>query len=322
MSRAPPAIASRRSDGRLNTPRITRATNGIGRCSASVARVASSRWPYGTPDGHTVSHARQPRHCAMCVSTLGVARRQRALEQRSHEHDAPARTVVLVLEREIRRAGLQTEAAVDAGVDARRFAGERTARQRALGRDDGRSAHAEPPKIPGFSTPPGSNVRLDVASTAGRPPAMGERPPQLRRQPLADRRRVGRHARMPRRRAPSESHSTGTMHRTTRAPGSRAASRRGSARSRRRLAPGARQLDGRRTRAATTDARLRGSAPRSASQTSESTSVRRRARRTRARCARTASRVAADAQQERRRAVAADEPRGQRVRSRSRTRTA
>src|SRR5438309_6250020 len=29
-------------------------------------------YPYGTPDGHAVSHARHPRHWAMCVSTLSL----------------------------------------------------------------------------------------------------------------------------------------------------------------------------------------------------------------------------------------------------------
>jgi hypothetical protein len=61
------ATASRR--GRAKVERIRRATGASGRRALSVARVASSRWPYGTPDGQAVSQARQPRQRSMCVCT-------------------------------------------------------------------------------------------------------------------------------------------------------------------------------------------------------------------------------------------------------------
>jgi len=44
------------------TANTSRATRGCWWRSATVARVASSRWPYGTPEGQAVSQARHPRH--------------------------------------------------------------------------------------------------------------------------------------------------------------------------------------------------------------------------------------------------------------------
>ncbi len=55
----------------LKVARITRATSGKPRAAAIVARVASSSSPYGTPEGHAVSHARQPRHRSRCVLASG-----------------------------------------------------------------------------------------------------------------------------------------------------------------------------------------------------------------------------------------------------------
>ena len=116
------------------------------RCAAvplrSVARVASSRWPYGTPTGARGLAARGSRgsdRCACCTS--GSSSGSVALEQRAHQHDASARAVVLVLEREVGGAGLQAEAAVHAGIDARQLRpravirASRTARRRRDGVD-------------------------------------------------------------------------------------------------------------------------------------------------------------------------------------------
>ena len=55
-------IAGRSSHSRAKTKRINRAMAGVDRNSYSVARVASSSWPYGTPLGQTGSHALHPRH--------------------------------------------------------------------------------------------------------------------------------------------------------------------------------------------------------------------------------------------------------------------
>ena len=61
----------------------------------------------------------------------GVVEREGALERRSHKQHAAARTVILVLEREIRRTALEAEPAVYAGVDAGSHLGERGSWQRA-----------------------------------------------------------------------------------------------------------------------------------------------------------------------------------------------
>src|SRR5258708_25641323 len=79
---------------------------------------------------------------------------QRPLDERAHEHDAASRAVVLVLEREIRRARLETEAAMHACVDARTHSGERRARQRASG--SGASGSAPLPSTPQFPMCAGS----------------------------------------------------------------------------------------------------------------------------------------------------------------------
>src|SRR5438105_15938486 len=81
------------------------------------------------------------------VDTLALGW-QRSLEQRPHEDDSTARTVVLVLEREIRWTRLETETAVHARIDPRALAGEWTVGQSALGRYDDRRAHERSPKMP------------------------------------------------------------------------------------------------------------------------------------------------------------------------------
>src|ERR1700737_2932431 len=53
----------------------------------------------------------------------------RSFEQRPHEKDSPAGTVVLILEVQIGRARLETESAVHARVDAGQRVGERSAGQ-------------------------------------------------------------------------------------------------------------------------------------------------------------------------------------------------
>src|SRR5262249_54871156 len=87
----------------------------------------------------------------------GIARLERPLEHRPHEQDAPARAVVLVLERQIRRTGRQTEAAVHAGIDAAALFGKWTVRQRA-GWCGMRCAHAGAPSTPGFRMAWGSKL--------------------------------------------------------------------------------------------------------------------------------------------------------------------
>ena len=67
----------------------------------------------------------------MCVRTSIVDDGERALDERAHQHDAAARAVVLVLEREIRRARLEAEAAVHARIDAALILRERRAGNRA-----------------------------------------------------------------------------------------------------------------------------------------------------------------------------------------------
>ena len=82
---------------------------GIGRVLARASLASPpADGPYGTPDGHAVSHARQPRHCAMCVSTLIVPRRERPSSNARINTITAARTVVLILEREIGWTRLQT----------------------------------------------------------------------------------------------------------------------------------------------------------------------------------------------------------------------
>ena len=97
------------------------------RRARSVSRVASSRC--------AVRHAGRARGLARAAAEAAVeVRLQRFVSSasvpsttRAHQHDAAARAVVLVLEREVRRAGLQAEAAVHAGVEAGALAGERRA---------------------------------------------------------------------------------------------------------------------------------------------------------------------------------------------------
>lgn len=69
VSRTTRAITNptRSTEVRVNTASTNRATSGIPRTGAIVARVASRRSPNGTPDGHAVSHARHPRHRSRCV---------------------------------------------------------------------------------------------------------------------------------------------------------------------------------------------------------------------------------------------------------------
>ena len=100
----------------------------------------------------------------VCLDAF-VLRRERSLEQRAHQHDSAARTVVLVLEREIRRTALESESAMDASVDAGFFARQRTIRQRTLGRHNDGCAHAGSPRIPIFNKCFGSNVRLIPADS-------------------------------------------------------------------------------------------------------------------------------------------------------------
>jgi hypothetical protein len=48
-----------------------------------------------------------------------------SLEERSHENYAPARAVVLIVPRVVRRARLQAESAVHARIESRQLASER-----------------------------------------------------------------------------------------------------------------------------------------------------------------------------------------------------
>ena len=60
-----------------------------------------------------------------------IVERERAFQRGLHEQYAAARAVVLVLEGEIRRTALETEAAMHAGVDTTAHRGERRAGKRA-----------------------------------------------------------------------------------------------------------------------------------------------------------------------------------------------
>ena len=93
-----------------------------------------------------------------------------SLEQRSHEEDSSARTVVLVLESLIRRTRLETKAAVHALIDTRQRCFERSTRKRAGWSCISRcrrlvyyfegNTHVSGPSIPGLRTFAGSNALL------------------------------------------------------------------------------------------------------------------------------------------------------------------
>jgi hypothetical protein len=68
----------------------------------------------------------------------GVVRRDVAALERAHQLDASARPVRLVAGREVRGAGLQAEAAVDAGVEPRKAAARRRDGRRRFNRHDRR----------------------------------------------------------------------------------------------------------------------------------------------------------------------------------------
>ena len=79
-----------------------RVRNPEGRCSATVSRASSSSVPYSTPEGHTGSHARHPRHRSMCVpnaSEPGSSRpsttaRMRCRRPRGESASSPRRLYV------------------------------------------------------------------------------------------------------------------------------------------------------------------------------------------------------------------------------------
>ena len=90
----------------------------------------------------------------------------RALEQRPHEKNASARTVVLVLEIQVRRARLEAESAVHARIDSRQRVGERRAGKRAARhrivrkRVSGEARSRQSPSMPGLRMLCGSYARL------------------------------------------------------------------------------------------------------------------------------------------------------------------
>ena len=157
----------------------------------------------------------------MCVRTSASSTRQAAVHQRAHEHDAAARAVVLVLEREIGRARLEAEAAVHARVDARARVGRAACREwrRYRGMGDGDRLHASSPRMPGLRMRSGSKALrtpTDRESSARR-----RRRAMARATPAAARRRAVPRCcsapTMPRSRASSSSSCplAGRMQRTT-----------------------------------------------------------------------------------------------------------
>ena len=91
---------------------------------------------------------------------LGVVRLDRALEQRAHKEYPAARTLIFILEREIRRTRLKTKAAMHALVDSRkrrckRAVGKCTCRyrvgwRRTLFFENGETQAG--PRMPGFNS--------------------------------------------------------------------------------------------------------------------------------------------------------------------------
>ena len=77
------------------------------------ARPASMSWPYGTPDGQTVSQARQPRQRSRCDDRR-VRQRDAPLGERLDQEDAAARRVHLGAEDGEGRAVREAEPAVHA----------------------------------------------------------------------------------------------------------------------------------------------------------------------------------------------------------------
>ena len=72
------ARSARRSQGVVSAAASTRRAMRAraGRCRSIHGRAASMSAPYGTPDGHAVSQARQPRHRSRCRITSGDASRR------------------------------------------------------------------------------------------------------------------------------------------------------------------------------------------------------------------------------------------------------
>src|SRR5580658_10268883 len=77
--------------------RTTRETNGLLYFCSICARASSTSFPYLTPEGHAVSHARQSRQRSMCVVKDSTARRVRFLSPQT-----------------VRGAMIQAKTAVDA----------------------------------------------------------------------------------------------------------------------------------------------------------------------------------------------------------------
>jgi hypothetical protein len=94
---------------------------------------------------------------------IGIVGSYGALEQRPHQKNSAARTVVLVVVHQIGRACLQAESAVHARVDSRENVGERRSRQRAAGdrafgqRIGRKRGVRHQPSIPGLRSVYGSN---------------------------------------------------------------------------------------------------------------------------------------------------------------------
>src|ERR1051325_7599669 len=100
-----------------------------------------------------------------------IARIQCAIDERAHEQQASARSVVLVLQREIGRTCLQTEAAMHARIETLARVREWRVRKSAMirrceWRDIGTGGHVAAPRIPGLRMPAGSN-RARIAADNG-----------------------------------------------------------------------------------------------------------------------------------------------------------
>src|ERR1043166_5335651 len=77
-----------------------------------------------------------------------------------HEQHAATRTVVLVFQGEIRGTRPNTESARRARVDSTLLGSERRVGERAFRAGERRVRHESSPRMPGFSTPAGSNAFL------------------------------------------------------------------------------------------------------------------------------------------------------------------
>ncbi len=136
----------------------------LGRCRAPMAQRFPRRF-----ERRAIRHARRARRLTRATAETTVemrgervvVERERAVDRSAHEHDAAARRIVLVAEREIGGTRLQAEAAVHALHEARQRAGERSASDAVMRRRRGCRRSG---------SPPGRTPRARVARADRSPP--------------------------------------------------------------------------------------------------------------------------------------------------------